>query len=65
MPGDTSISIRLDSGLLSLTPVSPPPKNADVLSRLRQARAHRAAGYVGRSAESVLKDMERIVAEAE
>jgi DNA-damage-inducible protein J len=89
---DTSISVRLDSGLkeqtelvleqfgLNMTAVinmlfhqivreqAIPLSlslNSRIAEELRLAKAEREAGYKGRTLDSVLVDMERIVAEAE
>ena len=94
MAKDTSISIRLDSGLkeqaenvleqfgLNMTSVvnmlfhqivreqaiplslSLRPR-ISVVDELELAKAERLAGYKGRSADSIVDDMERIIAEAE
>jgi addiction module RelB/DinJ family antitoxin len=49
---------------LSLS-LAPPAGNTDVVSQLRQAKADRAAGYAGRSYDSILEEMEQIVVEAQ
>ena len=94
MAKDTSISIRLDSGLkeqaenvleqfgLNMTSVvnmlfhqivrdqaiplslSLRPR-ISVVDELELAKAERLAGYKGRSANRIVDDMERIIAEAE